>query len=130
MIQAFDAVRAKVRQRSTLVAPHQAGIADNVGSQDRRQFALLTGHGKFRAFVQRIVAGLELRRVEPRATSSSLAATHRVYSKPHSSRILALRMTLPHFSRSAVKNIARRSGVFRSAAAGSAPSARNFVCNA
>jgi hypothetical protein len=27
-----------------LVAPHQARVADNVSGQDRRQFALLTGH--------------------------------------------------------------------------------------
>ena len=47
----------------------------------------------------------------------------------HSSRIRALRMIAPHFSRSATRNTARRSGVFRSGAAGSAPSARNFVCN-
>ena len=33
---------------------HQAGIADNVCSDDRRQFALLTGHGNFPAFLQRI----------------------------------------------------------------------------
>jgi hypothetical protein len=31
--------------RAALVAPHQAGVADNVSGQDRRQFALLTGHG-------------------------------------------------------------------------------------
>jgi hypothetical protein len=28
------------------MALHQAGVADNVGTKDRRQFALLTGHGK------------------------------------------------------------------------------------
>jgi ubiquinone/menaquinone biosynthesis C-methylase UbiE len=36
---------AQTRKRATLVAPHQAGVADNVRSEDRRQFALLTGHG-------------------------------------------------------------------------------------
>jgi hypothetical protein len=40
-----------------LVAPHQAGVADNVCGQDRGQFALLTGHGKFRRSLQRIVEG-------------------------------------------------------------------------
>ena len=35
---------AQARQRAALIAPHQAGVADNVGGQDRRQFALLTGH--------------------------------------------------------------------------------------
>ena len=43
----------------------------------------------------------------------------------HSRRIWALRMIAPHFSRSAARNTARRSGVFRSGAAGSAPSARS-----
>jgi class 3 adenylate cyclase len=36
---------AQARQRAALVAPHQAGVADNVRSEDRRQFALLTGDG-------------------------------------------------------------------------------------
>ena len=36
----------QARQRAALVAPHQAGVADNVRGEDRRQFALLTGHGK------------------------------------------------------------------------------------
>jgi hypothetical protein len=46
------------RQSPALVpAPHKERIADNVGGQDRRQFALLTGHGKFRRFLQRIVEG-------------------------------------------------------------------------
>jgi hypothetical protein len=39
------------RQRATLVAPDQAGVADNVGIEDRRQFALLTGHGNFPALL-------------------------------------------------------------------------------
>ena len=37
------------------MALHQAGVADNVGSEDRRQFALLTGHENFP--IQRIVEG-------------------------------------------------------------------------
>jgi hypothetical protein len=41
----------KARQRTALVASHQAGVADNVGGQDRRQFALLTGHGNFPGFL-------------------------------------------------------------------------------
>ena len=44
--------------------------------------------------------------------------------RPHSRRRRALRMIAPHFSRSATRNTARCSGVFRSGAAGSAPSAR------
>jgi len=36
---------AQARQRPTLVSPHEAGVADSAGDQDRRQFALLTGHG-------------------------------------------------------------------------------------
>ena len=40
-----DEMAAKARQRAALVAPHQAGVADNVCGQDRRQFALLTGQG-------------------------------------------------------------------------------------
>ena len=31
-------------QRATLVAPHEAGVAGNVGSKNCRQVALLTGH--------------------------------------------------------------------------------------
>ena len=45
----------QTRRRPALVAPHQAGLADNVGGEDRRQFALLTGHGNFPALLQRIV---------------------------------------------------------------------------
>jgi hypothetical protein len=41
------------------VALRQAGIADNVCGQDRRQFALLTGHGNFPALLQRIVERTE-----------------------------------------------------------------------
>jgi hypothetical protein len=44
---------ASARQRAALVAPHQAGVADNVGSEDRRQFALLAGQWNFPALVQR-----------------------------------------------------------------------------
>jgi len=40
-----------------LLAPHQAGVADNVGGQNRRQFALLTGQWNFPALLQRIVEG-------------------------------------------------------------------------
>jgi hypothetical protein len=35
--------------------PHQAGVADNLGGKDRRQFALLTGHGNFPRLCFRIV---------------------------------------------------------------------------
>jgi hypothetical protein len=50
---------APARQRAALVTPHQAGVADNVGSEDRRQFSLLTGQWNFPAFSQRIVEGPE-----------------------------------------------------------------------
>jgi hypothetical protein len=53
-IQAFDAARAKARQRAALVAPHQAGVADNVSGHDSRQFALLTGHWNFSALMRPI----------------------------------------------------------------------------
>jgi hypothetical protein len=42
---------AQARQCPALVAPHQAGVADNVGSEDRRQFTLLTGQWKFPALM-------------------------------------------------------------------------------
>jgi hypothetical protein len=38
--------------RTTLVTPHQAGVADNIGSDDCRQFALLTGHGNCLVFMK------------------------------------------------------------------------------
>ena len=37
----------QTRQCPALVTPHQAGLADNINGQDRRQFALLTGHGNY-----------------------------------------------------------------------------------
>ena len=40
-----------------LVVSHRAGVADDVGGQDRRQFALLMGHGNSPACLQRIVEG-------------------------------------------------------------------------
>jgi len=43
---------------AALVALHQAGVADNVCSEDRRQFALLTGQWNFPALLQRTVEGL------------------------------------------------------------------------
>jgi hypothetical protein len=42
-----------------LVAPHQAGVADNVSSEDRRQFSLLTGKWNLPALLQRIARGLD-----------------------------------------------------------------------
>jgi hypothetical protein len=43
--------RAKARQDTAFVAPHQAEVADNVCSDDRRQFGLLTGSERLpRAF--------------------------------------------------------------------------------
>ena len=47
------ALDGQARQRAALVAPHQAGVADNVRGQNRRQFALLTGHGNYSAFYRR-----------------------------------------------------------------------------
>jgi hypothetical protein len=44
---------AQARQRATFVAPHQAGVADNVCSEDRRQFSLLTGQWNLAAFLHR-----------------------------------------------------------------------------
>jgi hypothetical protein len=46
-LKVFRTVLAQARQRSALVAPHQAGVADNIGSEDRRQSSLLTGHENF-----------------------------------------------------------------------------------
>src|SRR5262249_18350342 len=46
-LQAFVAMLAKARKCSTFIAPHQARVADNVCSENRRQSALLTGHGNF-----------------------------------------------------------------------------------
>ena len=43
-IEMFSAVLAQACQRPALVTPHQAGVADDVGSNDCRQSALLTGH--------------------------------------------------------------------------------------
>ena len=41
-IEVFGTVLTQARQRPALVTPHQAGVADNVCSNDCRQFALLT----------------------------------------------------------------------------------------
>jgi hypothetical protein len=43
----------QARQRPALVAP--GGVADNVCSNNCRQFALLTGHGYFPALLHRIL---------------------------------------------------------------------------
>jgi hypothetical protein len=46
------------RKRSALVAPHQAGVADNIGCENCRQFALLTDHGASRSYAgSRIIEG-------------------------------------------------------------------------
>jgi hypothetical protein len=52
---------AQTRQCAALVAPHQAGVADNICSDDRRQFALLTCQWNFPALLQRIARGLDRR---------------------------------------------------------------------
>jgi hypothetical protein len=41
-IEVPGTVLTQARQRPALVAPHQAGVADNVCSNDCRQFTLLT----------------------------------------------------------------------------------------
>jgi hypothetical protein len=56
---------AQARQRAALVAPHQPGVADNVDSDDSRQFALLTGLGELRA-----VGALEMVEQGARNTAS------------------------------------------------------------
>src|SRR5262245_12018291 len=45
--KALASVRAQARQRSALVAPHQAGVADNIGGENRRQLPLFTVHANF-----------------------------------------------------------------------------------
>ena len=45
--KAFPSVRAQSRQRSALVAPHEAGVADNISSENCHQFALVMDHGNF-----------------------------------------------------------------------------------
>jgi hypothetical protein len=51
---------AQARQRAALVASHQAGVADNVGSEDRRQLVLLTGQWNVPALLPWIVEGPRL----------------------------------------------------------------------
>jgi hypothetical protein len=40
---------------NSLVASHQAGVADNIRSEDHRQFALLRGEWNFPALLRGIV---------------------------------------------------------------------------
>ena len=47
-----------IRALDDVPASHQAGVAANVCGQNRRQFELLTGHGNFPRFLQRIVENL------------------------------------------------------------------------
>ena len=54
------AMLAQARQRAGLITTHKAGLADNVGGQDRRQSALLTGQWSFPALRLRIVGGSRL----------------------------------------------------------------------
>ena len=44
-------------QRSALVALHQAGVANNIGCKNCRQFALLTHHGSVPRCLRRIIEG-------------------------------------------------------------------------
>ena len=46
-VEAPLSMLAQSRQCSTLVAPHEAGVADDVGSENRHQFALVMDHGNF-----------------------------------------------------------------------------------
>jgi hypothetical protein len=43
------------------------GLADNICGQNRRQFALLTGHWNFPALLQRIVEGLNSEAIKGKA---------------------------------------------------------------
>ena len=45
--EAAPSMLTQSRQRSALVAPHQAGVANDIGCENSRQFALLTDHGSF-----------------------------------------------------------------------------------
>ena len=45
--EAPSSMLAQSRQRSALVAPHEAGVADNIGSENCHQFALVMDHGNF-----------------------------------------------------------------------------------
>ena len=62
-LRALLAMLTQARQHPALVAPHQAGVADNVGGQDRRQFALFSAN---------VCIG------ESRMTASAVATTNRV----------------------------------------------------
>ena len=44
-LETFPTMLPQARQRAAFVPSHKAGVADNVCGQNRRQFALLTGHG-------------------------------------------------------------------------------------
>lgn len=46
-IEALGTVLPQTRDGAALIPPDEAGVADNVGGKDRRQFSLLTGHGTF-----------------------------------------------------------------------------------
>ena len=42
--EAAPSMLTQSRQRSALIAPHQAGVANNISCENCRQFALLTDH--------------------------------------------------------------------------------------
>ena len=77
---------AQARQRAALVPPHQAGVADNVGSEDRRQFALLhenAGPDQFGVELGVIMALAAFRpsRTCPRARLHNKLAIHELRSR-------------------------------------------------
>ena len=48
--EAAPSMLTQSRQSSALVAPHQAGVADNIRCENSRQFALITDHGSLPPF--------------------------------------------------------------------------------
>ena len=49
---------SQARQRATLIAAHEAGVAHDICRKDRRQFSLLTRQVEFPAFLQTIVGAV------------------------------------------------------------------------
>src|SRR5262249_14750508 len=98
-----------------VAAPQQAAVADHVGGQDRRQLALLMGHGKSPRSRHRSVGGSIRLGNQSVGTGMSLQADMSL-ANDRTPLVMA-------------RNDARLSWVFRSGATGSAPSAPSFVCN-
>ena len=62
----------RAHPNSQCLRPTQAGVADNVGGQDPRQFALLTGHGDFPRSLQRIVGARKAETIKSRGLGAPL----------------------------------------------------------